>query len=200
MWYMAKRDRRAPSSRARDLLLERVVTFVAENGVSGRSLRDLAAGVGTSHRMLIYHFGSYEGLLAAIVAAIEAQQRAAMARLAATASTPREAMMGLWDQVSSPQLRPFVRLFFEVFGMAAQGVPGTAAMLENLTEPWLTEGLAAAGTVGTATDATALRLGVAASRGLLLDLLAGADPEAVRASYELFVAMFEHWADHIGQS
>ena len=49
----------------RDDLLRRVVKAAAEGGLARRSLRDLAAGVGTSHRMLIHHFGSREGLLAA---------------------------------------------------------------------------------------------------------------------------------------
>ena len=73
---------------ARDQLLERVVAFAAAEGIAGRSLRDIAAGVGTSHRMLLYHFGSREGLLAAIVATIEAQQRDVMADLTGRREPP----------------------------------------------------------------------------------------------------------------
>jgi AcrR family transcriptional regulator len=45
----------------RDALLEKVVAYAAANGIAGRSLREIAAGVGTSHRMLLHHFGSREG-------------------------------------------------------------------------------------------------------------------------------------------
>jgi AcrR family transcriptional regulator len=175
-------------SESRDALLTKVLAYAAHDGIADRSLREIAAGVGTSHRMLLYHFGSREGLLAAIVGAIEAQQREAMARLAETAGTPRELMLGLWHQVSSTELRPFVRLFFEVFALATRGAPGTGRLLPGLTTGWLDDAVAVAERLGQDPDPAALRLGVAVSRGLLLDLLAGASHAEVTASYELFVS------------
>jgi AcrR family transcriptional regulator len=159
---------------ATDLLLERVIAFAAAEGIADKSLREIAIGVGTSHRMLLYHFGSREGLLAAIVGAVEAQQREVLASLVRDpdGTTPAEVMLRLWRQVSDPTLRPFVRLFFATVGLAVQGTPGTRALLDGLTNPWLDEGADAA-----------QRLGV------------GADPNAVDASYQLFVDMWQHWAD-----
>ena len=75
-------------STARQDLLDKTIAYVAAHGLSDLSLRELAAGIGTSHRMLIYHFGNREGLLAAIVATIEAQQRTALELLAVDASSP----------------------------------------------------------------------------------------------------------------
>ena len=165
---------------AREALLAKVMAAVARDGLADRSLREIAASAGTSHRMLIYHFGSREGLLAAIVAAMEARQRAAM--LAMAGGTPRELMIGLWRQVSSPEVRPFVRLFFEVFPLANR---------DSLTAPWLDDASVAAERLGVPVDRAALRLGVAVSRGLLLDLLAGAPQEEVDQAYELFVCLYE---------
>lgn len=177
---------------ARDQLLQRVVAYAAAEGIAGRSLRDIAQGVGTSHRMLLYHFGSREGLLAAIVAAIEAQQRVVMAALSGEARTPREVMLALWEQLTRPDLLPFVRLFFEVFGLVAQGAPGTEGLRETLTRPWLTEGAAVAGDLGIATDAAELRLGVAVTRGLLLELVSGTPLADVDAAYRRFVDLYDH--------
>ena len=179
---------------AKEELLDRVVTYATSEGIAGRSLREIAAGVGTSHRMLIYHFGSHEGLLAAIVAVVEERQRAAMAAITASSDDPVQAMLGLWRQVSAPELRGAVRLFFSVFGLAAQGVAGTETLRASLTEPWLTEGVAAAEHLGVAASPEAIRLGVAVSRGLLLDLVAGADEASVHASYALFLEMFAAWS------
>jgi len=176
---------------ARDQLLERVIAFAAVAGIAGRSLREIALGAHSSHRMLLYHFGSREGLLAAIVQAIEAQQRSVMTAITERAGTPREVMIGLWEQVSSPHLLPFVTLFFEVFGLVAQGAPGTEGLRESLTRPWLADAAAVAAELGTATDLTELRLGVAVTRGLLLELVAGADPADVDASYRRFVDLVE---------
>lgn len=179
------------SGEAREQLLQRVMAFAAAEGVAGRSLREIAAGAGTSHRMLLYHFGSHEGLLAAIVAAIEAQQRAALTSMADGADSPQEVMLALWEQVSRAELRPFVRLFFEVFGLVAQGAPGTEGLRETLTAPWLSDAAEVAGRLGTGADRAELRLGVAVTRGLLLDLVGGADPDEVDASYRRFVQLYE---------
>ena len=40
---------------------DRRIGYAAEHGLADLSLRTLAAGLGTSHRMLIFHFGSKEG-------------------------------------------------------------------------------------------------------------------------------------------
>jgi AcrR family transcriptional regulator len=176
---------------ARDQLLDRVVAFAAAEGIAGRSLRDIAAGVGTSHRMLLYHFGSREGLLAAIVATIEARQRAVMTELTQQSGTPREVMLGLWEQLTRPELLPFVRLFFEVFGLLAQDTPDTRPLRESLTAPWVTEGLAGARRLGAASDAAELRLGIAVTRGLLLELVAGTPLAEVDAAYRRFVDLYD---------
>jgi AcrR family transcriptional regulator len=168
-------------------LLARIMEFAQRDGLADRSLREIAAGAGTSHRMLLYHFGSRAGLLAAVVGAMEARQRAAMTALAETATTAAELMSGIWREVSSPEVRPFVRLFFEVFALATRGEPGTGQVLPSLTSAWLKDATAAAERLGIEPDPAALRLGVAVSRGLLLDLLGGATLEEVTAAHELFV-------------
>jgi AcrR family transcriptional regulator len=172
---------------ARDELLTKVMAYAAREGLADRSLREIAAGAGTSHRMLIYHFKSRAGLLAAVVGAMEAQQRAAMTALAGTATTPEELMRGIWAAVSSPEIRPFVRLFFEVFALASRGVEG--AGLPRLTESWLDDAAAAAERLGVEPDRAMLRLGVAVYRGLLLDLLAGATIDEVDAAHERYVEL-----------
>jgi len=177
----------------RDALLDKVMAYAAEHGLADKSLREIATGVGTSHRMLLYHFGSREGLLAAIVGAVEEQQRAVLEALSEEGD-PAEVMLRLWEQVSQPALRPYVRLFFATVGLAVQGVPGTQALLDNLTTPWLEQGGEAARRLGVPVDPAAVRLGVAVTRGLLLELLAGAAPADVDASYRLFVEMSRRWA------
>jgi len=104
-------------------------------------------------------------------------------------------MLGLWEQVSREELRPFVKLFFEVFGLVAQGTPGTEGLRETLTQPWLTDAAEAAKEIGVASDPAELRVGVAVSRGLLLDLVAGADYAEVDEAYRAFVDLYERATD-----
>ncbi|MGE3288464.1 MAG: TetR/AcrR family transcriptional regulator [Pseudonocardia sp.] len=175
------------AAEARERLLDRVLAYAAQEGITGRSLRDIARGAGTSHRMLLYHFGSREGLLAAVVAAVEARQRVLMTAAARGGGTPAEVMNDLWARVSEPALRPAVALFFEVFGLVAQGAAGTEELRAGLTRPWLDDAAAAAEALGVPPDPAGALLGVAVTRGLLMELLAGADRAEVDAAYQRFV-------------
>src|SRR4051794_34854375 len=176
----------------RDQLLEAAVHYVAEHGVSDISLRQLAASIGTSHRMLIYHFGSKEGLLVEIIRAVEQQQRDALADLEVDPGlSPTEVMRRFWRRLADPALWPNERLFFEVYGQALQGRPHAAPLLDGIVEDWLdplTELAVRAGAPREQARAT-VRLQIAVARGLLLDLLATGDVEGVRAAAETHLAL-----------
>src|SRR5262249_4478203 len=73
-----------PTSQARDRLLGAAVRHAMDWGIADLSLRQLAAAIGTSHRMLLYHFGSREGLLIAVTRAVEEQHRTALLASAPT--------------------------------------------------------------------------------------------------------------------
>jgi AcrR family transcriptional regulator len=180
-----------PDSDARTRILERVITHVAEHGLTDLSLRELAGAIGTSHRMLLYHFGSRAGLVAAIVSRIEADQRALLAVLAEQAESPVDLVRRQWAQLSDPALAPFVRLFFEASAMALHGRPGTEGFLDALTDTWLRDAAVVAERMGLRTDPTELRLGVAVLRGLLLDAVASGDATGPTAALERYLEVWE---------
>ena len=122
---------------ARDQLLAAAVARAAQGGISEISLRQIATDLGTSHRMLIYHFGTKEGLLAAISGAVEQQQRDALNALRADPSvTPVDAAMRMWQRFADPALWPLERLFFELYVQALQGKQHSAGFLDAALEPW----------------------------------------------------------------
>src|SRR5213592_758973 len=99
-----------PSTDTRERLLAAAVDYAAEHGLADLSLRTLAAALGTSHRILIFHFGSKEGLLVEVVRAVEAQQRALLDELRANPRLdPLGQMQALWQQLTSPALGPYER-------------------------------------------------------------------------------------------
>lgn len=166
---------------ARDDLLDRIVAEAAAHGLADRSLRDIATSVGSSHRMLHYHFGSRARLVAALVERVETAQRMLLVDAAAEADGVADLVMTLWHRSSAPEMLPFVRLFFEC--VATTGG-------EGLTEPWLTAAADVAEAVGAELDVDDLRLGVAVSRGLLIDVLATGDATAATRSMERFIAIW----------
>jgi len=169
----------------RDDLLRRVVKAAANGGLARRSLRDLAAEVGTSHRMLIHHFGSRDGLLTAVVEAVEGDQTAGIAGLPDDAA---EAIRTTWRRTCVPSLWPIERLFFECYARGAQGEPP----FDRLVPKLVTQILAAASARPDASDEegrAGARLGLAVIRGLLLDLVATGDRKGTDRALELYASM-----------
>ena len=169
-------------------LLDRAVDYVLEHGLSELSLRTLAAELGTSHRMLIHHFGSKEALWIEIVHAVEARQREALEAfmLDPAAATPGAAW-SWWKHISDPALWPAERVFFELYGQAIQG--RHAQFLDGIVEDWvepIARGHAARGLSPEAARAQA-RLDIAVTRGLLLDLLATGDTAGVDAAMAAYL-------------
>ena len=64
-------------SNAHSRLLDAAVAQAMDGGITDLSLREIAATIGTSHRMLFYHFKNREGLLVAVTDAVEVRQRQA---------------------------------------------------------------------------------------------------------------------------
>ncbi len=163
---------------ARAELLGRVMGVVATGGLGDRSLRDIAEAAGSSHRMVLYHFGSRQGLVAAIVEAMEAAQRESLLDLAGSARNPADLTRALWQRLTTPEVLPFVRLFVETVTLRSVGETG------DLTGPWLEASAQIAGAWGIGFDEAETRLGVAVVRGLLLDVLAGTSVKAATAALE----------------
>src|SRR5690606_21909192 len=160
------------------------------------SLRGLAEAIGTSHRMLLYHFGSKEELLVAVVQAVEERQRAMLVELRrelGDTASPIELTRRLWRRLSAPDMAPHERLFFELYGRALGGETRLPPLLEGIVDTWAEPAARLFETdYGLPADRASAqaRLGVAVIRGLLLDRLAGGDPEAVDRALEQFLALW----------
>jgi AcrR family transcriptional regulator len=183
----------------RHRILERAIEHVAERGFGDLSLRGLAAALGTSHRMLIHYFGSKEGLWVEIVRAVERRQRALLAEMVPGGSggSLADELRAWWRHISDPSLWPNERLFFELYGQALQGRAHTTALLDGIVDDWV-EPIAELGVArGVPPDAARAhaRLGVAVTRGLLLDLLATGDRAAVNAAMDAFIDVYAGWLE-----
>jgi AcrR family transcriptional regulator len=177
---------------ARDRLLDAAIDYVAHHGMTDLSLRRLADELGTSHRMLIHHFGSKDGLWVAIIREVERRQLAAVDDLVADPSLSfADATRAWWRHISDPSLWPNERLFFEVYGQALHGREPAVEVLDGIVDSWLEPATAIAEQMGLphAQAEAFARLGIAVSRGLLLDLLATGDREGVDAAMEHWIAL-----------
>jgi AcrR family transcriptional regulator len=173
----------SPDQSRRSQLLATLVQEFAASGVGHRSLREVAEAVGTSHRMLLHHFGSKEELLVSVVEEVERRQ---MTLLPDLPTDPADNFAAMWSDVSRSELRGAERLFFECYARASQGEKPFDRMVPGAVYGWLDEVDAVA---DFPVDRAFARLGMAVVRGLLLDLVATDDEAGVKAAADLFVSM-----------
>lgn len=95
------------------------------------------------------------------------------------------ALTTLWATLRAPELRPPERLFFECYARAAQGEAPFSRLLPGAVDAWLD---AVGKRAADSASALTLRLGLAVTRGLLLDLVATENEQAVDLAFERFLA------------
>ncbi|MEL6529712.1 MAG: TetR/AcrR family transcriptional regulator [Pseudomonadota bacterium] len=118
-----------PSSKpqmSKETLLPKLAAHVLNHGLGGASLRPLAEAAGTSDRMLIYHFGNKEQLVADLLEHIAGIYSTALdAALAAERPTSRkECFERILEQGQHPMMQPFMVLWWEIVAGSARGIPG----------------------------------------------------------------------------
>ena len=176
----------------REQLLAATAAYLEHNGLAGLSLRPLASALGVSPRTLLYHFGSKEQLLTDALNASPGLKEA-LAEFVASEEPLFTRVRRLWARTTDPSSRPYLRLFFEVYGAALRDPQRYAAFLSGVVDGWLAlltpmlehEGVAPDRAATLATELLALHHGCA------LDLLATGDHVRVDAAYRSRLAELE---------
>jgi AcrR family transcriptional regulator len=178
----------ADGSARRAELLERTYRYVIEHGRADLSLRPLAQGVGSSPRVLLYLFGSKEGLIRALLARARADELAFLDRLGAGCD-PRAGLADLatrtWAWLADDAHRGMLTLWADGYARSLTEPDGPWAGFAAATvTDWLAL-LAAAQPPGhrnTAAGEAERTLVLAVLRGALLDLLATGDADRTTAA------------------
>ena len=168
--------------------------FVLERGLLGLSLRPLAAALGTSDRMLIYHFGDKDTLVAEALERINERAVARLSRMPGRRSV-RAVVLALWR--ASREDRVVVdclRVWLQAAGLGLLGVEPYRRATRRSNALWLTavaDQLRAAG-ASPAAARRAARLVSASLMGLLLD-----DPVEEAADVRRSVRDLADWAQRM---
>jgi AcrR family transcriptional regulator len=119
----------------RDEVTAAATDYVLEHGLVGLSLRPLAAQLGTSDRMLLYHFASKDDLVAAVLR--ESNDRS-VAEIRALPPSPdvRTAVLDLWAAVTSPRLDRCQRMYVEAAALGLLGREPYASVVREANEVW----------------------------------------------------------------
>ena len=108
---------------SREILLPSLAAYVLEQGLTGLSLRPMAKAAGTSDRMLLYHFGSKDGLITALLEYLAGLYSTALdtAFSAEPPSDRRECVTRLLGIARTDAFRPFMRIWWDIVAAAAGG-------------------------------------------------------------------------------
>jgi len=162
---------------------------VRKHGLAEVSLRRLAAELGTSLRMLQYHFGSLEHFLGAVMHQLRRDLQQEL--IPDQAPSRAAALRATWDFYREGEHRRIMELFFFLAGQAAHDAHARTSFLDDVVDTWA-DALAALGRKEGLDDATAVveaRMLVAATRGLLLDWLLTGDESSTGRAFDRLVQL-----------
>ena len=174
---------RHPQPQIRQRLLDTCTDHALTHGLPDR-LEPLAMAVGTSSRMLIYHFGTRDDLLRAILAAArERQVRVFTELLRLRSDEPYLLTLSrAWSAISGPEGEPYLRMFSRLHDAA--GEPLWPGFRRAATTDWLAPLEEGMGSLGRPELATVV---LAVIRGLLMDLDATDDAARTQRAFADFL-------------
>ena len=168
-------------------LLEATIGYLLQHGLADLSLRPLAAATGTSARLLIYHFGSKERLLAEVLDALQSRLRDSFAEVSATGERGEAPIRTFWKWATARRNFASLRLLYELQILAAQNPETYGRYLERNSREWI-EVVRTALPPAERTDAMATLL-VAVFDGLFVELMSTGDRKRTTDALDEFVRM-----------
>jgi AcrR family transcriptional regulator len=176
---------RQPKIRQR--LLDACTDYALEHGLPDR-LGPLASATGTSSRMLIYHFGTRDGLLREILEGARRRQLEVFTDLLRVRpEEPYTATLSkAWSAMTGPPGRPYLRMFGRLHDTA--GEPLWPGFRRAATTDWLAPLEAGMASLGRPELATVV---LALIRGLIMDLDATGDTARTSRAFQDFLVAIE---------
>jgi AcrR family transcriptional regulator len=178
---------KSPSPRKAELL-ERSYRYVLQHGLIDMSLRPLAEAIGSSPRVLLFLFGSKDGLVRELLTRAREAELAMLKTVAEQRHIDlADAAAWLWQWLSDAQHRDLLYLWVEAYGRSLTTPQGPwEGFAESTVRDWLQllqehQPEAFRSTAAGAQQRTRI---LATLRGALLDLLATGDTARVTAAVE----------------
>ncbi|HTD59971.1 MAG TPA: TetR/AcrR family transcriptional regulator [Gemmatimonadaceae bacterium] len=162
-------------------LLSAAVDYFVAHGVADLSLRPMAATLGTSARLLIFHFGSKEHLILEVLGEIQRRLQASFQGLVET----RSPIKSYWLWATRAENLPSLRLLYEVQIIAIQNPRVYGRYLEQHATDWLA--IAEAAMSKSLRSRTMATLCIAVFDGLFLELLSTGDRARTTRALDRFV-------------
>jgi AcrR family transcriptional regulator len=170
------------------MLRESLIAYFVRRGVADLSLRPMAAAVGTSARLLIFHFGSKERLLLEVLDEMQARLQRSFGDLLGESSAGRSApLRRFWDWALKEGNFSQLRVLYQLHVLAAQDQKTYGRFLKRNSLNWLE--LVQAAWKPTQRSPALATLIAAVFDGLFIEVMSTGDRRRASAAIDEFIAM-----------
>jgi AcrR family transcriptional regulator len=190
-----------PVATRREELAEAATDYALEHGLIGLSLRPLAQALGTSDRMLLYHFDDKDDLVATILRTTVGRSAQGLRELPEPRDL-RSAVLELWRVVSTGRQERCQRLYVEAAALGLFGREPYATTVRETNAEWVSavSGHFERAGLGRAAARQATVLVDATFMGLQLDEPLDSEPQLRRAVKDLADAVVARWGPQAGSA
>ncbi|MEP6731018.1 MAG: TetR/AcrR family transcriptional regulator [bacterium] len=176
----------------KDELIDKLIEYFTQHGVADVSLRPMAAEVGTSARLLIFHFRSKEQLLAEVLSEMQRRLQASLLELVPVPGSRAGArraspLRKFWRWATDDAHLPSLRLLYHLQMLAILNPDTYGGLLTAQSTDWID--LIKRYLPSAQRSATTATLFVAVFDGLFLELLSTGDRRRTTRALERFIRM-----------
>lgn len=122
-----------------DVLLDAAIGYVADHGLANLSLRPLAAALGTSGRLLMFHFGNKENLLIELLTEVQSRFQGSLATFPQNRRNPRSTLFQrYWKHLTAPENLKLLRILYEAQFIGIRQPDQLAGYSAKASRDWAT--------------------------------------------------------------
>jgi AcrR family transcriptional regulator len=122
-------------------LLEQCLEAAIASGMIDLSINTIAKNIGTSGRMLVYHFGSKQELERQLITLLEIRLREKLWSFETVAlgseNSLTTTLLAMWQHLTSPAMHGLLKLTMDLNQRAIQGDVETQHFLEHENQQWV---------------------------------------------------------------
>jgi AcrR family transcriptional regulator len=177
---------RSPSNR-KEQLRDAALAYLVEHGLTGVSLRPMAARLGTSARILMFHFKSKEGLMTEVMEELHARLQASFLKLSESPDRRVPPLKRFWLWARDRKNFPYLRLLYESQIVAARNGKQYGRHLKKSSTDW--QRLVFQRLSESVRSQELATLCIAVFDGLFLELIVTGDRQRLTRAMDYFIAI-----------
>lgn len=123
-------------STRKEELCDAALAYLLEHGMASVSLRPMAAQLGTSPRILMFHFKSKERLLQDVMEELQRRLQSSFVGISKSGRETGPPIKRFWTWATKKRNLPYLRLLYEAQIIAAQNPEVYGPYLQKVSRDW----------------------------------------------------------------